>query len=139
MPGPQEVIERFYRLWEGSERTEEIIQEVMGLFDEEIVFCSYGAEGVVPFSKTYYGKQGGLQYMAESHAAHEIKKFELLYLVTSGNRVDAHIYEEARVRATGKTWKAHGIDCWETNDKGKIARFTYRSITYHMAKPYLND
>lgn len=97
------------------------VQGIIDVCTNDITWGSY-SDPAVPFSKTYHGKNGVGEFFATLAASADYKKFEPHEYYADKDAVLVRGFQEAVVRATGKTF-AHDFLMQFKLREGKVFYF----------------
>lgn len=116
----QETIQQIYQAF-GRGDVPAIIERLA----EDVAWEHDALDHGVPWLKPGQGRQHVLSFFGIVGSELNISKFEVKNLLVGDNQVVAVIDIEAKVNATGKTFRDHELHLWTFAPNGKIARFRH--------------
>ena len=102
---------------------------------------SWGAwnNPVVPFSKTYQGKEGVAEFFQTLGSTISYSRFEPYAFFESGNRVFCKVVQEATVKYTGKKFGHDALMEFVINEEGKISSFYAYVDSADQSRAFIMD
>ncbi len=79
----------------------------------------------IPWLRPGRGKGHVVEFFGAVGSGLDITRFDVPNLLEGSNQVVAVIHIEAKVRATGKTFKDYELHVWTFGTDGKVARFRH--------------
>ena len=112
------------------------IPALVELLSEEITWELPSSAGV-PFSGTFHGKQGVLNFFQQVAAANDFHEFNVTDFIADGDKVVALGNLKATSRATGKTSSNKWAHFWQLKD-GKVIRHYEYADTAEIKSAFTN-
>lgn len=106
------------------------IDELMNLFDENVVQFEPGPRSLLPWAGTFQGHEG-MQEFLQSLGSLEHQEIDIHEMIPVGDRVIVRGQEIGRFRSTGKTYVTESVWFWTVRN-GKIVAMTAYHDTFAM-------